>query len=323
MLEDTPELRKTLEDIHNNPKLVITDVAKASGQRVVYFAKFEDHVEDDDLFTDEEPDSEEDDTISFKDLYPSNWGEVVLKVSHGSSAKGVAYLQKEIDVLNSISSPYYPEILYNNIYSQNPETEIALSPRLFVTIEKKLNAKPLSELKQMYCSEEAVINLLLKLVNALDLLWSHPLKLVHRDLKPDNIMIYPSRELVIIDLGIIRETGQKGLTNSFADWGPCSTPYASPEQAINDKRAISYKSDFFSLGVLAYELMTGKNPFAEKHDYNEDILQKVCNLEVPTLLDLGVSSDPFSDLISKMMSKKPYQRPRVVSDIITKLNQIN
>ena len=43
MLEDTPELRKILVDIHANPKLVITDVAKASGQRVVYFAKFEDY----------------------------------------------------------------------------------------------------------------------------------------------------------------------------------------------------------------------------------------------------------------------------------------
>ena len=135
-------------------------------------------------------------------------------------------------------------------------------------------------------------------------------------------MIYPNGEVVIIDLGIIRETGQKGLTNSFADWGPCSTPYASPEQAVNDKRAISYKSDFFSLGVLAYELMTGKNPFAEQGDYNEDVLEKVSNFEPPPLSENNVSSKLFSDLINKMMSKKPYQRPRIVRDITETLNKI-
>ena len=81
-----------------------------------------------------------------------------------------------------------------------------------------------------------------------------------------------------------------GLTLTHAPWGPCSPPYASPEQAKNDKKNILFKSDFFSLGVLAYELMTEENPFFNCPELsNDEILDNVCKIIPPSLFSLGKS----------------------------------
>jgi len=162
----------------------------------------------------------------------------------------------------------------------------------------------------------------LKLVNGLSLLWEHKQKIIHRDLKPANILITDEDDIVIIDLGIIREEGTSGLTMTYMPFGPCSPPYASPEQAQNKKKFISYKSDFYSLGVIAYELLSGKNPFYEGEDESiYDVLDKVVNFTPPTLEELGKSTDGISKLIEVLMSKEPYKRPRTVdmfrTDILT------
>ncbi len=197
------------------PGLQIEETLKPSGQRVVYFAFFQKG-----------------------EANPKHlaWGKVVLKVTEELSPRQIAYLQKEIEILNSLNSPYYPKLLFNNVYSQNPVTEEKLTKRLFVTIEERLNAKPLSDLYENFNDEGLVLNLLIKLVNALCLLWNHDNRLVHRDIKPENILIDENNEIAIIDLGIIREEGTVGLTDTYAPWGPCSPAYASPEQAKNDKK---------------------------------------------------------------------------------------
>jgi len=184
-----------------------------------------------------------------------------------------------------------------------------------VTIEERVDSVSLDECRANYTTQHEISTLLLSLVSALQHIWEHESRLVHRDLKPDNILIRPSGEVVIIDLGIVREEGQAGFTNTYAAWGPCTPTYASPEQATNSKLNISFKSDFFSLGTLAYELATGSNPFGHPTETVEAVLDRVVNYEPPELNEVSDISEEFAGVVGKMMAKQPYQRYRRIEDL--------
>ena len=288
MTTDSAELRDLLGRLF--PGLVLEGVAKASGQRVVYFCHFL-------------PNQDGDPTWS-------EWGNVVLKVSSSIDPQSIAYMQMEIEILKNLDSPHYPRMHFYEFYSEDPDTEEKLPERIFVTIETRLDAVPLGDCRDRFETEVAVINLLVKLVDALMVLWAHERKLVHRDLKPDNILIAENSDVAIIDLGIIRETGATGVTATHAPHGPLSCYYASPEQAMNDKRNISYKSDFFALGVIAYELITAKNPFfQDSHDTWGMVLGRVIGF-TPSRLDAAGCTKEFADVVERMMQKEPYKRYR-------------
>jgi serine/threonine protein kinase len=241
-----------------------------------------------------------------------------MKVSGGLDPTSIAYMQKEIEILRSLNSDKYPKLLYNNIFTEHPESEQKLSERLFVTIEERVDAVPLTDLKGTIKTEKQVAGLLLKLVNALEPLWMHKQKLVHRDLKPDNILLKPNGDVTIVDLGILRETGAPGVTSSHAMFGPLSPAYASPEQASNKKDEISYKSDFFALGTICYELASGVSPFVPKDELGVlEILENVRKLEPAELQTVCKVSPEFASLIARMMAKEPYKRHRTV-DVLRK-----
>ncbi len=113
-----------------------------------------------------------------------------------------------------------------------------------------------------------------------------------------------------------------GNTNTYSPWGPCTFFYASPEQAKNEKPLISFRSDFFALGTIIYELATGAIPFGAFNEHGVTVLQRIVDHDPPALDEFGFSSQ-FSSLVSRMMSKQPYLRPRRVEDLQSEINQIS
>ncbi|PNM25171.1 serine/threonine protein kinase [Yersinia enterocolitica] len=301
MLSDTFALREFLKQIY--PNFCVTTVAKASGQRVVYFGSFP---ERDEI----EPEGCE------------SWGEVVVKISEATSRASISYIQKEIEVLKSLKSNNFPKLFFDEVITVDPFTEEPLNPVRMISIEEKVESRVLSEIINEYATEVKVIDFLTQTINALRCLWDHPQKLVHRDLKPDNILIRTNGEIVIIDLGIMRQQGVAGNTQSFYSFGPCTPYYASPEQATNDKQNISFKTDLFSLGIICYEMLSGKNPFIHdgEDNYVDDVLDRVCTFN-PVCLTKKDISDGFSKIISKMMSKEPYRRYRTVDLLLNDLEE--
>ena len=280
------------------PGLKIEKRLPVSGQRAVYFCVFESPAP--------EPQPQ--------------WGRCVLKASEELSAKQIAYLQKEIEILNSLTSPYYPKLHFNEVFTDDPDSEERLRRRLFITIEEFIESRPLSECCSEHKSERDCIVLMQRLVKALSVLWNHKNKIIHRDIKPANILVKSDGDVVIIDLGIVREEGVEGLTEAWFPVGPCTPAYASPEQAVNDKKNISFKSDFFSLGILAYEICSGINPFSAGAETGEEILGRIIKFSPPELYTVCGVSEKFSAVVHRLLEKEPYKRFRTIDAFEKALN---
>lgn len=302
-LSDDADLREFLQTLY--PELTINGVAAESGQRVVYFCQFS------------PTDSEDHPRAEWH-----KWGEVVLKISEGLSAQVIAYLQREIEILNSLDHPGYPSLYFDEVIIDDPETEERLRYKRYITIEEKIESQPLSAIKDRYQTEKDVLELLEKIIIVLKPLWEWDPPLIHRDIKPENILITPKGDVVIIDLGIAREEGSSGETATGAEYGPCTPRYASPEQAKNDKLNITFKSDLFSIGTLCYELMTGSNPFDDGTLLLEDVLSNVVSHNPDPLSGCCDCSAAFSSLISRMMEKQPYKRHRRINEVLTDIETI-
>jgi predicted Ser/Thr protein kinase len=102
---------------------------------------------------------------------------------------------------------------------------------------------------------EQTVTILRRLAEALD--YAHRSGLVHRDVKPGNIMVHPSGHVTLTDFGVARAAQETRLTTTGALIG---TPkYMSPEQARGE--AADHRTDIYSLGVVAYEMLCGRVPF--------------------------------------------------------------
>ncbi len=105
---------------------------------------------------------------------------------------------------------------------------------------------------------ERAIKITLGILNALDFI--HKNGVVHRDLKPENIMLDPQDNIKLIDFGIASQAGAKRLTYAGFTQALGSPDYISPEQ-VKGKRGDA-RSDLYAVGVMLYEMLSGKTPFS-------------------------------------------------------------
>jgi serine/threonine protein kinase len=95
------------------------------------------------------------------------------------------------------------------------------------------------------------------IADAIEALWARPHRIVHRDIKPPNVMLATTGHAVLIDLGVARHTTLDSLTITGGTWG--THGYMSPEQAMG-RKALTCKSDVFALGVMLQEGLAGRHP---------------------------------------------------------------
>jgi len=133
--------------------------------------------------------------------------------------------------------------------------------------------------------------------------FAHAAGIVHRDVKPGNIMITPSGEVKVMDFGIARAASSEPLTQTATVLGTAS--YLSPEQAQGG--AVDARSDIYSLGVVLYESLTGAPPFqadspvavAYKHVQEQPV--------PPSQVVPGIPPD-IEAIVLKAMAKNPANR---------------
>ena len=130
----------------------------------------------------------------------------------------------------------------------------------YYIIEEYIDGYALGDLikKERYLSDEAALLILSDCCKALK--YAHDKNVVHRDIKPANIIISKEGEVKLVDFGIASslDDTEEGLTQDGMVLG---TPaYMSPEQ-IKDTKTVDKRADIYSLGVMLYEMVTGKAPF--------------------------------------------------------------
>mgnify|MGYP003444600199 FL=1 len=107
----------------------------------------------------------------------------------------------------------------------------------------------------------------LQVARALD--YAHFRGIIHRDIKPANVIISFQGEVKLMDFGIARDHALADLTEAGTGVGTPS--YMSPEQILGDK--LDFRSDIFSLGIVLYQMLTGRKPFVE--DETRTVMQKI------------------------------------------------
>jgi len=107
-------------------------------------------------------------------------------------------------------------------------------------------------------------------------------RLVHRDIKPDNIMFRADGESpVLVDFGLVRDLGAESITQTWQMRGPGTPLFAPPEQLRNDKAMIDWRSDQFSLGVVLSCAAFGMHPYDRGGDSAETIVERVAKRGLP------------------------------------------
>ncbi len=146
---------------------------------------------------------------------------------------------------------------------------------------------------------------------------AHAVGVIHRDLKPQNIMVDREGNAKIMDFGIARFIRTKGVTTTGTIIG---TPeYMSPEQA--EGKAADQRSDIYSLGILLFEALTGQVPFDGETPLSVAIKHKMELPPDPRKLNVHIPGD-LGNLVLRCLEKEKEKRYQAVSEIISDLNLI-
>jgi serine/threonine protein kinase len=132
-----------------------------------------------------------------------------------------------------------------------------------IVFEKVIDGDPLGDIINNYENSYGLIKKLIEdIIEVLEPIWED--RITHRDLKPNNIIISPDGLPWVIDFGIARIDGDLSLTAT--GFMPRTLSYCAPEQYLGRKELISYRSDYFNLGLIAYNLYYQRHPFGSTDD---------------------------------------------------------
>jgi len=217
-----------------------------------------------------------------------NDGEVVVKLMHPGADP--ARTERELEATTEVQAPRMPSIFDHGKITGNTGT-------IFWFREQRIHGDVLSaRIRDRTLSYHELLRLALHVSETL--VAAEAASIVHRDVKPANIIVDPSGEYWLIDFGLARHLDLESLTATAAPGGCGTLGYAPAEQCRNDKPDIDARADIFALGVTLYEAATGRNPYVEGARDRFEIIRRASERQLP---QLGRPlPDGFADLVATL-----------------------
>lgn len=235
---------------------------------------------------------------------------VAIKVLKSEYAEDEEFVKKFMMECQSAAKLNHPNIV--GIYDFH-EIELDRKPVYFIVMEyiDGITLKELIE-KKGFIPEEEAVDIALQILEALKEAHSHGV--IHRDIKPHNIMISKNGIIKVTDFGIARATSNHTMTTTMDAIG--SVHYFSPEQArgaFTDQR-----TDIYSFGIVFYEMLTGKRPFVGENPVTIAMKHIQEDITPPGELNEDIS-EGVERVVLKCTMKKQAERYQNVDEIITDL----
>jgi len=219
----------------------------------------------------------------------------VLPLELASNQKAIQALKTEAKLAMKLNHPSI--IGLHHFAHTGPVKYLVMELLSGYTLEEKLNQEEILE-------PEEVINLVKQLAGALD--YAHSKKIVHRDIKPDNIFIHKENEIEeikLMDFGIARQI-KESMTRLTRQDNSGTILYMPPEQM--EGKALNGRADIYALGATAYECLAGTPPF-----YKGSISYQILN-KVPEPID--DIPQKINDALMIALAKNPNDRFDTVAD---------
>ena len=230
---------------------------------------------------------------------------IVLKVLDSSGKDGSVHLVRFIQEYALLRQINHPNVI--TIHDQGFSDDHA-----YIAMEY-FELGDLRALLKSGLTRERALAVARQLAQALQAIHGHGI--VHRDIKPENVMLRSDGSVALADFGIAKSMLQAeslGLTQT-RHGDVVGTPYyMSPEQVSG--RAVTLQSDLYSLGVMFFEMLAGRRPFAA--DSLESLLAKHLHAETPAL---PAAHADLQSLLNRLMAKDPAQRYVSASALLTEL----
>lgn len=185
---------------------------------------------------------------------------VAVKIMRSDLANDEIFLSRFRREAHAIAQMNNPNIV--NIYDSGEESVIAengLEERLPYLVMEYIKGKTLRDILKMNgaLSQRDAEQVMLGVLNALE--YSHRMGIIHRDIKPGNIMISEQGMVKVMDFGIARALDDSATTMTQSQGVVGTAQYLSPEQARSEQ--VDMRSDLYSAGCVLYEMLTGRPPF--------------------------------------------------------------
>jgi serine/threonine protein kinase len=242
---------------------------------------------------------------------------VAIKILHEHLADDPTFKERFKREAKFIASFNHPNIV--PIYDF--DTLVRDEQALFYMVMPYIPGKTLKDVcddlaaQRQRMSHEQVLSIMLNLTDALG--YAHARGMVHRDVKPGNILFNERDQAVLTDFGIARLVEGSNLTQDGVTTG---TPaYMSPEQATG--QPVDKRTDLYALGIILYELLAGQPPFAD--DGSAAVLLKHLNTPVPSITKyLGIDNPQMEMVIAKALAKQPEDRYQSTQELAQDLKHL-
>lgn len=232
---------------------------------------------------------------------------LVLKVIY-PSPESLERIKREIWAVERIRHENIPQIFDSNV------DQVTDSGQAVWLLEEYIHGRCLREVIHdgYVFSISEVVHFLETMFSVLAITEKH--NIIHRDIKPDNILIDENGKYWLLDFGIARHLDLESLTLTNSPFGLFTIGYSASEQFRNRKKDIDIRADFFSLGVVVTEMIQGYNPYLHEAANVLHVIKRIEQQPLPALRIDGDKQFMLARFIKMLGDNRISRRPGSVAE---------